>query len=63
MPGVQVRIALVVEVVDEPGDRVELLVVIPLAGVVAHRRLDPEQVLSERVRLDPFGDQRPCIVP
>ena len=33
-------IALVVEVVDEAGDGVELLVLVPLAGVGAHGRLD-----------------------
>jgi hypothetical protein len=60
--GVEVGIALVVEVVDEPGDGVELLVLVPFPGVGTHARLDPEEVLSERIGLDPLGHQRPCIV-
>ena len=59
---VEVRVTLVIEVMDEARDRVGLLVLAPLAGVGAHGRLDAEQVLAQRLGLDPLGDQLPCIV-
>ena len=59
---VEVGVALVVEVVDEAGDRPQLLVAAELARVGAHRRLDPEQVLAQRVGLDPLADQIPGLV-
>ena len=62
MTGLEVGIALVVEVVHQRGDRVELLVLTPLAGVGDHRRLDAQQVLAQGVGLHPLGDQLPCIV-
>ena len=62
MARLQVGVALVVEVVDERGDRVELLVGALLAGVGDHRRLDAQQVLAKGVRLHPLGDELPCIV-
>src|SRR5918992_4384585 len=59
MAGLEVRVALVVEVVQQPGDRVELLVLAPLARIGAHSGLDAQQVLSQRVALDPFLHQLP----
>ena len=52
--GVEVGVALVVEVVEQPRDRPELLVLAVLARVGAHRRLDAEQVLAQRLGLDPL---------
>jgi hypothetical protein len=62
MSGIQVRVPLVVEIVDQACDGVELLVLVPLPSVGTHGRLDPEQVFSERIRVDPLGDELPCIV-
>ena len=56
---VEVGVALVVEVVDEAGHGPQLLVAAALAGVGDHGRLDPEQVLAQRLGLDPFADQIP----
>ena len=58
--GVRVRIALVIEVMDETGDGPFLLVLSVPLGVGAHRRLDPEHMLSERVGLDPLAHKVPC---
>ena len=59
MPGVEVGIALVVEVVDQAGDRPALLVLAEAPGVGAHGGLDAQQVLAERVRFDPLADEIP----
>ena len=62
MAGVEVRIALVVEVVDEPGDGPQLLVLAVAARVGPHRRFDREGVLAKRVRLGPLAEQLPGVV-
>ena len=58
VPRVEVRVALVVEVVDQPGDRVQLLV-LALAGVGAPSPPPPQQVLAQRVGLDPLASPAP----
>jgi hypothetical protein len=54
-----VRIALVVEVVQEARLAPQLLVLAAVSCLVAHRRLDSEAVPSQRLRLDPRGQQVP----
>ena len=56
---VEVGVALVVEVVDEAGDAPELLVAAAVAGVGAHRGLDPQHVLAKRLGFDPLAEQVP----
>ena len=62
MARVEVGIALVVEVVDEPGDRVELLVLAEALRVGAHRRLDAERVLAQGLGLGPLAEKLPGLV-
>ena len=59
MAGVEVGVALVVEVVQQAGGRPQLLVFAPLARVGDHAGLDPQEVLAQRVALHPLGDQVP----
>jgi hypothetical protein len=49
MAGLEVRMALVVEVVQEPGEPPQLLVLAVLDGVGAHAGLDRKHVAAERV--------------
>jgi hypothetical protein len=62
---VAVRVALVVEVVEEAGGtpRLELRTVHfePVAGVPAHGRFDRESVLAERLAACPLAEQRPGV--
>ena len=60
--GLRVGMALVVEVVQQPGDAPELLVGAELAGVGAHRGLDGEAVAAQRLRLAPTRQQGPGLV-
>src|SRR5256885_7642950 len=60
--GVEVRIALVVEIVEDAGGGPQFLVLAPLARVGDHRRLHAEHVLAQRVRLRPRAEQRPGLV-
>ena len=46
----------------QPGDAQSSSSSPPLAGVGAHRGLDPEHVLSQRVGVDPLADQVPGVV-
>src|SRR5215208_7072666 len=61
MAGLEVRVALVVEVVQEPRDAPELLILAEAAGVRAHRRLDGQHVLAKRRRLRPFAEEGPGV--
>jgi hypothetical protein len=56
--GVAVGVALVVEVVKQPGDRPLLLVAIEALGESAHRGFDREAVLAEAVALRVLAEQR-----
>jgi hypothetical protein len=58
----EVRIALVVEVVDEARDSPQLLVAAEAARVRTDGRLDGEHVLSERVGLGPLAHEPPGFV-
>jgi hypothetical protein len=62
VPRVEVGIALVVEVVNEPGDGPELLVLAVAAGVGPHPRLDRERMLAQRLRLGPIAEKRPGLI-
>src|SRR4029078_1108875 len=55
----QVRILLVVEIVEERGIAPEQLVLAELAGVAAHRGLDGEGVLQQALALGVRREQRP----
>src|SRR5215216_8075508 len=59
MAGLEVGMALVVEVVQEARDAPQLLVLAEAAGVRAHRRLDGQDVLAERRRFGPFAEEGP----
>ena len=55
----QVRVALVVEVVEHPDEAPVLLVVAEAWGVGAHRRLDGEHVLAQGRGLGPLAEEGP----
>ena len=59
VPGSEVGMALVVEVVQQPGDAPQLLVGAGPPRVGAHRGLDPEQVTAQALVLDPLGHELP----
>jgi hypothetical protein len=61
VPGVEVRVTLVVEVVEQPRDAPELLVLSLLARVEPHRGLHAEGVLAERVGLGPLAEEPPSL--
>ena len=60
--GLEVGVALVVEVVEDPGGGPQLLVLAALARVGAHRGLDAQHVLAQRVGLGPLAEQLPGLV-
>jgi hypothetical protein len=62
VPGLRVGVALVVEVVNQPRDPPELLVLVVAPRVGAHRGLDPQHVLSQRLGGDPLANQVPGII-
>src|SRR5918994_506093 len=59
MAGLEVRVALVVEVVEEPREPPQLLVLAELARIRAHGGLDGQDVLAEGRRLGPFAEEGP----
>src|SRR5215216_4400995 len=59
MAGLEVGMALVVEVVKEPRYAPQLLVLAEAAGVCAHRGLDGEDVLAQGRRLRPLAEEGP----
>ena len=59
VPGAEVGVALVVEVVEQPGDGAQLLVLAALARVGAHRGLHAEHVLAQRLGLGPLARRAP----
>ena len=58
-PVLQIRIPLVVEVVQEAGQSPQLDVAVEPRRVRAHRRLDGQHVAAERVRSCPFTKKVP----
>ena len=60
--GLQVRVLLVVEVVEDAGRRPELLVLAVAPGVGDHRRFDPEHVPPQRLGLGPLAEELPGFV-
>src|SRR5690349_20152812 len=55
-------VALVVEVVDQPGDPPVFHILAEFFGIVAHRTLDGQHVLAQAVALHPLRDERPGFV-
>ncbi len=55
----EIRIALVVEVVEQAGQPPELDVAVEPRGVGAHRGLDGQHVPAQRIRLSPFAKEVP----
>ena len=59
MAGLEVGMALVVEVVQQPGDAPQLLVLAEAPRVGAHGGLDGQHVLAKRRRLGPLAEEGP----
>jgi len=57
-----VRPALVVEVVEQPGDAPELFVLAKKTGVIPHRRLDGEGMLGSPCLFCVFAEKLPRLV-
>jgi hypothetical protein len=62
MPRLEVRMALVVEVVEEPDEAPLLLVGTEPPRVRAHRRLDRQHVAAQRLRGGPLLDEIPGLL-
>ena len=60
--GLEIGIALVVEVVEQADDAPELLVLAACARVGAHRGLDGQAVAAQRLGLDPLRQEGPGLV-
>src|SRR5690606_13153491 len=60
---VLVRPLLVIEIVDKPGNSVQLLILAEAASVRAHRRLDSEHVAAEALTLHEGRHQLEGLVP
>jgi hypothetical protein len=62
MPRPEVRIALVVEVVQDPDGAPGLRILAEALGVGAHRGLDGEDVAAQRLRRGPLAEEGPGLV-
>ena len=62
MPRLEVGMALVVHVVQEPDDAPQLLVLAVAARVGAHGGLDGQAMALQGLRLDPFAEKVPGLV-
>src|SRR5262249_46130732 len=59
MPVTKIRVALIVEVVEQPCQPPELRIAAEPRGVSAHRGLDREHVSAQRVGLGPLTKEVP----